>query len=280
LSESRSETTQQNIVRGGVSGTRSNEAMTISDGSGGGTRLDETQEESTFLPKFPTTTELTEDPGGRLEGVSVMLGVPRSYVQRLLEIERPPPAEGESAEPPTAAEVTQRFEQVRSDLEQRIEVVLGNIVSGEPGDVAVTVSMLSDLGGVGTASTVGGLGTGAGLGGGMGGALGLGSGMIDKIVLGVLATVSLAMMALLVRKATKRHELPTAEELVGIPPALQADGDLFGEADEGDVAMSGIELDEDRVQTNKMLEQVGELLESSPETAASLLQGWISASED
>jgi flagellar biosynthesis/type III secretory pathway M-ring protein FliF/YscJ len=99
-------------------------------------------------------------------------------------------------------------------------------------------------------------------------------------VLGVLALVSLAMMAMLVRKATKKAELPTAEELVGIPPALQADGDLYGEADEGDVPMSGIELDEEQVRSSKMLEQVGELVKSSPETAAGLLQSWISASED
>lgn len=283
LSEMRTELAQQDAARGGVPGTRSNESMSISQGSAGGSSTSETTEESRFDNRFPSATENIEDPGGHLEGVSVMLGVPRSYVQRLIEQEREPPAEGEeAAASPSPADIAQRFDTVRSDLERRIQVALGNIVSGDPADVAVTVSMLSDLASSGGAGQAGGLGLGGGgLGSGGSGFMGLtGGGLIDKAVLGVLALVSLAMMAMLVRKATKKAELPTAEELVGIPPALQADGDLYGEADEGDVPMSGIELDEEQVRSSKMLEQVGELVKSSPETAAGLLQSWISASED
>jgi flagellar biosynthesis/type III secretory pathway M-ring protein FliF/YscJ len=281
-SESRTETVQQNTVRGGTPGTRSNESMSISQGSADGSMYTETTEDSTFDTRFGSTTENVEDPGGGLQGVSVMLGVPRSYVQRLLELEAAPPAEGEDPASPTAADIAQRFDLVRSDLERRIQLALGNVVTGDPADVAVTVSMLSDV------TLVGGAGAGVGGFGGVGGASGTGvgfmglagGGLIDKAVLGVLALVSLAMMALLVRKATKKVELPTAEELVGIPPALQADGDLYGEADVGDVPMSGIELDEDQVRAGKMLDQVGELVTSSPETAATLLHAWISSRDD
>ena len=38
-----------------------------------------------------------------------------------------------------------------------------------------------------------------------------------------LALVALGMMFMMVRKASRPQPLPTAEELVGIPPALQAD---------------------------------------------------------
>lgn len=281
VSESRTELTQQNAARGGAPGTRSNEAMSVSQGSATGSTMTETTEETTFENRFPTAAENVEDPGGDIEGVSVMLGVPRSHISRLIEQEREPPAEGEEAPAmPTPADIAQRFDSMRGDLERRIQLALGNIVSGDPADVAVTVSMLSDLATVGGTNQAGGLGVGGGM-GGSSGFMGLhGGGLIDKAVLGVLALVSLAMMALLVRKATKRVDLPSAEELVGIPPALQADGDLFGEADEGDVPMSGIELDEEQVRSSKMLEQVSELVTSSPETAATLLHSWISASED
>ncbi len=277
--ESRTEKTQQNTVRGGVPGTRSGEAMSISGGSADGSSYTETTEDSTFDTRFSTSTENVEDPGGHLEGVSVMLGVPRSYVLRLMDLERAPAADGADPEVPTSQDIDQRFELVRSDLERRIQVVLGNIVTGDPADVAVTVSMLSDVTLVSGGADGGfGLGGSGGVGGGW---MGLaGSGVIDKAVLGVLALVSVGMMALLVRKATKRADLPTAEELVGIPPALQADGDLFGEADVGDVPMSGIELDEDQVRAGKMLDQVGDLVSSSPEMAATLLQSWMAADED
>lgn len=278
VSESRTESTQQNTVQGGVPGTRSNESMSITPGSASGTSLAESTEESAFEPRFSNTSEHTEDPGGHLQGVSVMLGVPRSYVRRLLELEAEPAAEGQDPVVPTPQDIATRFDRVRDDIEKRIQVVLGNIVTGDPADVAVTVSMLSDTS---TASVGGGgLGLGGGSGSG-GGVLGLPTGgLIDKAVLGVLALVSVAMMAMLVRKATRKGELPTAEELVGIPPALLSEGDLFGEADEGDVPMSGIELDEEQVRSSKMLEQVGELVSSAPETAATLLQSWIAASED
>ena len=281
ISESRTEQTQQSTVQGGAAGTRSNESMSISQGSADGSSFVETTEESRFENKFGSTTENTEDPGGHLEGVSVMLGVPRSYVRRLIEQEREPVAEGEEAPAISAADIAQRFDLIRSDLERRIQVALGNVVTGDPADVAVMVSMLSDVAMTGGGTGGGGFGLGGSAGSAGGGWMGLaGGGLIDKAVLGVLALVSLAMMAMLVRKATKRTELPTAEELVGIPPALQADGDLYGEADEGDVAMSGIELDEEQVRSSKMLEQVGELVSASPETASVLLQSWIAASED
>ncbi|MFI4916990.1 MAG: flagellar M-ring protein FliF C-terminal domain-containing protein [Phycisphaerales bacterium JB060] len=281
VSESRTERVQQNAQQGGVAGTRSNEPLSVSQGSATGSIFTETTEDTAFENRFPTTTENLEDPGGDIQGVSVMLGVPRSYVLRLLEQERPAPVDDAEPTPPSAEDVASRFDLVRSDLESRIQLVLGNVVSGDPADVAVTVSMLRENVQLVNGSVGGGLGFGGGRSGGASGFMGLASGgIIDKAVLGVLALVSLAMMAMLVRKATKKAELPTAEELVGIPPAFQTDSDLYGEADEGDVPMSGIELDEDQVRAGKMLDQVGELVSASPETAASLLQSWVAASHD
>jgi len=277
--ESRAETTQQSTTRGGAPGTRSNESMSITQGSAEGTRMDETTEDTAFEMRFPSVVEQSEDPGGDLESVSVLLGVPRSHVARLIELERAPAPEGEQPQPPTPQEITTRFEAVRADLEQRIRSALSVIVTGQPEDVAVSVSMLADAGGGPGSVTLGGLGVG-GAGAGGGGILGaLGGGLVDRVVLGVLALVSVGLMLMLVRRATRKADLPTAEEIVGIPQALQADGDVFGEADEGDVPMSGIELDDERVRTNKILEQVGDLVQSSPEVAGQLLQSWVSADE-
>ncbi len=66
---------------------------------------------------------------------------------------------------------------------------------------------------------------------------------------------------------------------MGLPPQLDAADAVIGEADEGDTPMAGIEVDEDQVQAQKMLEQVEELVQQSPETAARLLNRWIDSND-
>ena len=116
------------------------------------------------------------------------------------------------------------------------------------------------------------------LGGGAGGWAG-GGGLIDKVLLGGLAVVALGLMVTMVRKATRRADLPSAEELVGLPPQLEAQSDLIGEADESEAAMAGIEVDEGQVHSQKVLEQVGELVQQKPDAAARLMNRWIQVQE-
>jgi flagellar biosynthesis/type III secretory pathway M-ring protein FliF/YscJ len=100
--------------------------------------------------------------------------------------------------------------------------------------------------------------------------------MIERVLVGALALLAVGMMLMMVRKAGKKVELPTPEELVGIPPALTSDSDIVGEADETDTPMTGIEVDDDQAQANKMLEQVTDLVQNNPETAAKLIGRWSS----
>ena len=55
--------------------------------------------------------------------------------------------------------------------------------------------------------------------------------LFKQAVLGGLAVLAMGMMFMLVRKAGKPAVLPTAEELVGVPPALNPGSDVVGEAD-------------------------------------------------
>jgi len=86
-------------------------------------------------------------------------------------------------------------------------------------------------------------------------------------------------MFMMVKRSGRRAEVPSAEELVGVPPALQAQADVMGEAEEGEMAMTGIEVDEDHMHSQKLLEQVGELVSQSPESAAKLINRWIDIDE-
>lgn len=98
---------------------------------------------------------------------------------------------------------------------------------------------------------------------------------MDKLILASLALLAVGMMLVMVRKAARRSELPSAEELVGIPPALATQNDLVGEADETDSPMPGIEVAESEVKRQKVLEEVVELVQKEPGSAAKLMGRWI-----
>src|SRR6185503_10650828 len=132
----------------------------------------------------------------------------------------------------------------------------GTVTFGNPGDGAVMAagSAVAASGGGGFAS----------------------EGLVKYISLGALALVSLVMMMLMVRKASVREELPTASELVGIPPALAAaESDLVGEADEASPALEGLELNDDAIRRQQMLDQITEMVSNTPEEAANLLRRWM-----
>ena len=118
---------------------------------------------------------------------------------------------------------------------------------------------------------------GGGSGGSGGGAVGalLGGGMVKQLALGALAVAALGMMLMLVRKSAAPLTLPTAQELVGVPPAMETTSDLVGEADETQTAMLGIELGDDQLKSKKMLEQVAEMVKKNPGDAAGLMNRWI-----
>jgi hypothetical protein len=119
--------------------------------------------------------------------------------------------------------------------------------------------------------------------GGFAGTLGTvwtsGGGMIEKGALGALALIAVSMMALMVRKAGRRIEMPSAEELVGLPPALDAKSDIVGEADETEAAMAGIEVGEEEIKAAKMRESVSEFIRESPSAASKLLNRWIAVEQ-
>jgi flagellar biosynthesis/type III secretory pathway M-ring protein FliF/YscJ len=105
--------------------------------------------------------------------------------------------------------------------------------------------------------------------------------MVKTIALGALAVVALGMMLSMVKKAADRPELPSAEELSGIPPALETeDADIVGEADESSPALEGVEIDDESLRREQMLSQINGLVKRDPIEAAGLLKRWIRESED
>jgi flagellar biosynthesis/type III secretory pathway M-ring protein FliF/YscJ len=279
--------TSNESTGGAEPGPASNVAADINRGnSTTGSRTEITESTSEKENHVGSRTENIIDPKGHPTMVAVSVNVPRGFIAA----QKPAPAAGTPAGT-TAAPITdadQDFQDIRKTIIASIKPQVRAMTVAANGnsdpkaiealvDQSISVSLIPDPPRSGGATQP--TSMLASFSGG-GSSLGLGSGLVDKAVVGLLGVVAMGMMVMMVRKAGKKSEIPSAEELVGLPPALEAEGDVIGEADEGEMAMPGIEVGEDEMQSQKMLEQVGELVTSSPEAAAKLVGRWISVEEN
>lgn len=279
--ETGNKTTQSDGNRAAEPGPRSNQAADISRStSGKGTKMDQETTESEFDSKIGTEERNIVDPRGMPTSFVASVNVPKGYIVNLLKPPAKPDEKKDPAKPdvaPTDQEVDARFKIEQASIVASLKPHLrthsaDGVVEGEvvvslvPGEYLATS--------VGTAGGMPALGMLA-TGGGTIGGFSLGTGLIDKAVVSVLAIAALTMMVMMVKKAGKKIEMPTAEELVGLPPDMEVKSDVIGEAAEGDTPLEGIEVDEGAVQKQKMLESVGEFVQGSPEGAAKLVKRWM-----
>ncbi len=266
-SETSDSLTQTSETRGFEPGVRANvRADLAASSSANGAGVEETSDQTTFENHVGHQLDRISDPRGMPTVLAASINIPRSYVVSLMGI-----AEGE--EPPSEQQVLSRFELVRADIQDAVRPHVKTATEeGEvQGDVVVSLIPVDvPMGDIGLQQ--------AGLlaAGGPIGSL-MDNGLLDTVLLGVLAVMSLGMMFMMVRRATKREDMPTPEEVVGIPPQLASPEDLIGEADESDLAIDGIEVDDTSMRNAKMLEQVQSLLSDQPETAAKLVGRWVNS---
>lgn len=250
----------------GQPGVQPNTGIALANSGSGGSVTDSRQN-TELVPAFPRTNSQIVDPGGQTLLINASIGVPRSYFISLYRAEQG----DDQAEPDAAAldGVYQReSDRIKAYLEPLIDTrAVEGAVAG-----TVMVSMVHDLpifsnvmNGGGTEA--GDVGWGSSL---------AGNRLVHYVGLGGLAAISLVMMLLMVRRATVREELPTAQELVGIPPALAgADSDLVGEASEAEPALEGREVDDSTLRRQQMLGQINEMVQQAPADAAGLIRKWI-----
>ncbi len=272
-SETTSEGSNTQGSRGAEPGLRSSSTADISTGRAAtGQESEESTTKTESEVRIGSETTETVDPRGMPTYLSASVIIPQEWVEGTIKKGR---AEEQADEPVTQAEADAYFEAIKPTMEETILMRLQT--AGEDGQIRegkVSIAMAPMPSGVNGLSGAGGMMNVAGSGGGGAGLLSASS-MIETIVLGVLSLVALVMMLTLVKRAGKRPQLPTAEELVGVPPALEIAGDMVGEADESDAPMAGIEISDDEVKIEKMREQVAELIASNPDGAATLVGRWI-----
>lgn len=272
-SETVSTTTSSAGVPGAEPSVRANTSadLTKSD-SGGGESSSQRTTTTEFSPEFGRETKVINNPGGYPTKINAVVSVPRHYFEHIWTKQQGTPAEGEEAPAPPAdtdpaftAIVAAEVERISQEVRLLIQT---DNESGTVGEVAVSmIPTMPDMLAAGMASTSGPLGMTAGT---------LTSAEFIKTVgLGGLAVVSLALVALTAMRSSKREELPSADQLVGLPKALEGDADLIGEADEADSVLAGLELSDEELTQRKMQEQVQEMVSKSPEQAAMVLSRWV-----
>lgn len=257
----------------GVTANQTADITTASVAAGSSQNTEETTVSNDI--RVGQKTETIVDPKGYPTLVAVSVNVPRGYVASLIK-----PAQG-ATNGPSDGEVDQKFTasvkpmiveslvpQLRALMVQNGQSMTASALKSLAEEM-ISVSMIPAELPVAPAS--GGAMT-AGVGSGF---LAMGSGLIDKAVLGILAVVALGMMVMMVRKAGKPTNTPTAEELVGLPPRLESSGDIIGEAEAAQEALAGIEVDETQVQNQHMLTQIDKMIKDDPKSAARLLNRWI-----
>lgn len=280
-------------------GLASNVGMDVNrpGGSGGGQTSTSENGTTKYETRFGEKTVTQVDARGRPTRINVTLSVPRDYVAEIVKRKKGGAAGGGAANgggaaggqanaaEPSEAEITAEWDGVRKELEALVSPLLetesgsgtGTTTTGKVSATLIPIAMTSVTGSGSGRGARGASGSGGG-GGGLVGSF-LEGGMLKNVLMGGLAAVSLAFMFMMVRKAGKAPALPTAEELVGIPPALEPGSDVVGEADETETAMAGIEVDDDQLKTQKMLEQVGDLVKSNPQVAATVFNRWLNTEE-
>lgn len=277
VSEESTERQDREASQGGEPGPRSNTREDISGAGGaGGATSTETKTDTQFRPEAGRQVEVVNDPRGNPTKINAVVNVPRGYFVEMWRSRRPAqdaaaPAGGDTAAPePPEGElkplIDEEVARIRRDVELQIDTAAGaDTVKGE-----VQVSMIPVMALLAAPAAAG-----------AGGFLGVPAGspamegLIRTVALGALTLVAMGLVVMTAMRASRRESLPSAAELVGVPPALESTGDLVGEAAEADSVLQGIELSDDEMKHRKMMEQVAEMVQEKPDDAARLLGRWI-----
>ncbi len=273
----RSETNQETestttAAGGGAPGARSNTGMGIEGGGGGESTAQKTSmSRSEFNPKNAVRRETSVEAGGVVQAINVTVNVPRSY---FVQIAKAGKADAPEPDDAALAPIVQReLAQIQSQVEPLVTAAGGAAGNGAGGATSgVRTHMIPDrslwmpvTAGVGASSS--------------GVQMVLDNAWAKPAGVALLAAVSLAIMLVMARKATQTQPMPSIEELAGVPPTLQSDDDLVGEAETGDSTMPGMELDDEELRHRKIAEQITELIKSNPAEAAGLVRKWVRTEE-
>lgn len=280
---SSSELSQEDAQDAAEAGARANTGIDINTGNASGSSLSEATGDNLFDTHAGFTRTDIVDPRGMPIKINAVVNIPRDYFVSVYRIQNPPDPDAPADEQttPTDADLASVIDSEVDRIREAIQPLVDTSAHADASQVnpdgstgSVVVSMIP----VASDQFLQGVDAGGG-GAGFMGIAGLDiADLIRTAVLGGLAVVALFLVVSTAFKANKREILPTAEELVGIPKALDSDLAIVGEAAEAEAHLDGVEMSEEDIQLRSMLDQINELIGDNPDRAAGVIGRW--AKED
>lgn len=253
--------TNKNSADAGAPGARSMTGVSIEGGGNTGSTEDYTEKETNFQSKPLTEEAVTKIVGRTTQEINVTVNVPRTFFVALHKQANPDAQDVDDAtlRPIIDAKLAEIEEQVKPIIKSKDQpgVVKASMIP----DARMLANLLNP-----TVEETGMMAA-------------LQDGWMRNIGVAALALLSLGVMFTMVRKALQQPQLPTVEELAGIPPQLPGDDELVGEVIEEQGSLMGIEVDDDELRTRNIAEQINDLVKNNPTEAASLLGRWVRTDE-
>ncbi|MCC6908931.1 MAG: hypothetical protein IT430_13390 [Phycisphaerales bacterium] len=273
--ETESKTQSTEASSGGVAGVQPNTGQGISLSNSATPSNTTSESTSEFAPQTGVRETTREDPKGYARKINATVKIPRSYFQRIWEKRNP-----DATSPPNDAALkpieTDEIAKISQEVNVLIDTEATNAIDGSQSYIGtVVVNSYTDLQPIAALAPESNADAGF---------LGMPGDFVNlpwgSMGMALLAGLSLFMMFRLVRSTTSARDLPSAEELVGIPPSLTPSIDeLIGEADESDPAIDAVELDDEELRTRTIMQQIGELVSHDATDATRVVNRWISSEE-
>ena len=241
---------------------------------------------SETMVKFSEKTVIaTSPPGTEMKKMTASISLPRSYFVRIFQrVKKDPKAD------PEDKELTETIKESCA----RIHDLAMNAIGAETTE-QIRVDWFDDLaaGGPG-AEGHGGTATVASAGSAP--SIGVLINQFGKqAVLGAFALVALATMLMMVRRAApntagsdadpgvfvgdyrgaKRSKAGKTVRRMSETDTLEIDDDVLGEANQSEAVLTGIELDDETLQSRKMVDEVSTMVKENPENAAAMVKRWL-----
>ncbi len=247
-------------------GIRPNSSLSINVGNDNYRSMEDESSETSSAVAFGNRNRQTHDAGGYAVKINASISVPQAH---LLEIfnQRYPDADN----PPTPLELEPILQEQQVAIKAAVLPLVDTSAMQGGMQGTVEVSFLSDYGKVGPVATT--------LPSSVQGSW-LASPMVDASIkyggLGGLALVSMAMMLMMVRRASRQEDELSQEELLGIPVTLgSGDAEVAAEVDPMTPALIGVEVEDEALRRQEMIDQISGVVRTSPTDAAGLLRQWV-----
>ncbi|HOW17628.1 MAG TPA: flagellar M-ring protein FliF C-terminal domain-containing protein [Phycisphaerae bacterium] len=282
-SEETETTTQDRGSAGASPGVVANTARTVAAG-GNAEKLEKTRGSEQYIGGVDKTVETSDRMRNGLRSLRASINVPRSYFVAIYK-------QANGGKEPKDADLEPLIrEQLARIRKQASALIPAGPSSGPPAaadDSHIQVDWFYDAPLPGMAVVEAGTGNEV---------MGWVKAYAGQAGLGALAIVSLLAMMMVVRKASaapilpgeepppeplplSRHARKARAAEPGIDPEVFVAGSPVGEAQVTEGLLVGREVDEDAVRAQQVVEQVSQLIEDDPDTAAALVKRWVESSK-